>query len=143
MIKIPTKYFDEVEIDEGKLIYFDDGIPGFEDKHKFTLIAGEGMEDLHFLQSTEDPNVCFMLMYPSLLIGEYDIEITDDVVRKLDIKVPEDVGVYTIMNMGDDLKNSTANLKAPILVNFKNHKGIQGILEDTKYAMREYVFARK
>ena len=143
MLKILTKYFDEIEVDESKIIYFDDGIPGFEDKHKYTLVASEGLEDLNFLQSVEDPSVCFMLMYPSLLVGDYNIEITDDVVRKLEIRVPEDVGVYTIMNMGNDLKSSTANLKAPILVNFKNHKGIQGILEGTPYAIREQVFARK
>lgn len=142
MFTVPTKYFDEIQVDETKLIYFDDGIPGFEDQHKFTIVASEDLEDLNFLQSVEDPEVCFVLMYPALLVGDYNIEITDDIVKKLDIKVAEDVGVYTVMNLGENLKDSTANLKAPIIVNFENHKGIQGMLEDTNFGIKEKVFAR-
>lgn len=142
MLNLETKYFNEVQVDDKKFIYFEDGIPGFEERHRFTLINPSDEPDLFFLQSIEDPEVCFVMMYPALLIGDYSIEINDDIVRKLDIKVPEDIAVYTIVNMKEDLKESTANLKAPVIINFKNQRAIQGILDKTDFTTKEKVFIK-
>ena len=140
MITLATKYFDEVQVDDKKFIHFEDGIPGFEERRKYAILNPLDEPDLCFLQSAEDPEVCFVMMYPALLVGDYNIEITDDVVRKLDIHVPEDIGIFTIVNMKDRLKESTANLKAPVIINFKNQKAIQGILDSTDFGTQEKVF---
>ncbi len=142
MVTLATKYFEDVQVDDKKFIYFEDGIPGFEGYYRYAIINPSDENDLCFLQSIDEPEICFVMMYPALLVGEYNIEITDDIVRKLDINVPEDVGVYSIMNLKEDLKDSTANLKAPVIINFKNQRAIQGILNNTNFSTTEKVFAK-
>ena len=51
-MKAATRLFGEIEIDESKIITFEDGIIGFPDMKKFTLIFDEekeGRPSIHFL----------------------------------------------------------------------------------------------
>lgn len=50
-MKAATRLFGEIEIDESKIITFEDGIIGFPDMKKFTLIFDEEKEGrpIHFL----------------------------------------------------------------------------------------------
>ena len=43
-MKAATRLFGEIEIDESKIITFEDGIIGFPDMKKFTLIFDEEKE---------------------------------------------------------------------------------------------------
>ncbi|MBR3599674.1 MAG: flagellar assembly protein FliW, partial [Lachnospiraceae bacterium] len=73
-----TKYFGEINIDEKEIITFKPGLFGFEDKTKFVLLSfldenGESSEDsLMCLQSTEDPQLAFIIMNPYYIVAEYD-----------------------------------------------------------------------
>ncbi len=50
-MKAATRLFGEIEIDESKIITFEDGIIGFPDMKKFTLIFDEEKrgQTIHFL----------------------------------------------------------------------------------------------
>jgi flagellar assembly factor FliW len=38
---LETRYFGELEIDESKIISFDEGLPGFEEVRRFVMIDNE------------------------------------------------------------------------------------------------------
>ena len=61
----------------------------------------------------------------------------DEFVKELDIKEEKDVLVLCLITLGKTLKDSTANLKAPIIINIKNNRGKQLILQDDKYKIKE------
>ena len=90
-------------------ILFEKGIPGFESYKYFTINK----------------------------VQENEKYLSDEFIEELNIKNPEDVLVLCLITLGKTLKESTVNLKAPIIINMKNNKGKQLILQDDKYKIKE------
>ena len=86
-------------------------------------------------------DICFA--YDGLKPGKYQIVTygTSGYIRgltvTLGIKDEKDVLVICLITLGKSLKDSTANLKAPIIINIKNNRGKQLILQDDKYKIKE------
>jgi len=137
-MKKATKFFGEIEVQDKDVIRFEDGIPGFMDLHEFILINDQET-DFVYLQSAEKQQVCFIMLPPALIVGNYDIDISEETVEKLKIKDPADVMLYSILTIPQDFKKMTANLKAPVVINLRNNKGRQEILDTEYYAVRHQV----
>ncbi|WP_372999318.1 flagellar assembly protein FliW [Lutispora sp.] len=137
-MKVSTKFFGELEVQDKDIVFFEDGIPGFKEHSRYALIH-DGESDFSYLQSVDTQNICFILVPPAVIIGNYDIEVSEDTVEKLEIEKEEYVSLYTILTIPEDINNMTANLKAPIVINMKNNKGKQEILDDDRYEIRHKV----
>ena len=133
---VQTKFLGQIEMDEKDIIVFEKGIPGFEDMTRYTLLPVEGNPYLSFLQSVEREPVCFIVISPFAVEPNYDIELNEDTIGFLEIEKPEEVQLYAIMNLADELDKSTVNLKAPIVVNITSSKGHQIVLDDEKYQIK-------
>ena len=138
-MEMNTKYFGALKYNENNVVSFQSGIPGFENLRKFTLVDVENIDNLTCLQSLEDENVCFFMIPPAAVVGNYDVDVSDDVVKELELKTQEEAELYTILNIKEDTKQTTANLKCPIIINTTTHKGVQGMLENTTYDIREKI----
>ncbi|NLM44707.1 MAG: flagellar assembly protein FliW [Clostridiales bacterium] len=138
-MKIKTKFFGEVDIDEKQIVSFDEGIPGFPEYKKYVVLNDEEL-DFVFLQSAEEENLCFITMPPAMIVGDYNFDLSSDTVEKLELEKAEDAAVLAILNIPEDFKKMTANLKAPIIINTKNNKGIQELLDGDNYSMKHQVF---
>lgn len=135
-MRIDTKFFGEMEIDELSIIEFEKPILAFEDNKKFAVI--DGMNDLvfTFLQSIEDSSLCFLTIPPALVVEEYDIELSEEIVKLLSLEKPEDVLLFNIITVPENVEDMTVNLKAPIIVNVKNRKAAQEVLAEDKFEIR-------
>jgi flagellar assembly factor FliW len=138
-MEMNTRYFGTLKYGENDVVSFESGIPGFENLRKFTLVDVENIENLTCLQSLEDENVCFFMIPPAAVVGNYDVDVSDDVVKELELKTQDEAELYAILNIKDDVKQTTANLKCPIIINTTTHKGVQGMLENTIYDIREKI----
>ena len=118
-------------------ILFEKGIPGFEDYKYFNLNIIKDNEKFYSIVSKEDDNIGFISISPFDIKKDYEIDLDDEFVRDLDIKSEKDVLVLCLITLGKTLKDSTANLKAPIIINIKNNRGRQLILQDDKYKIKE------
>ena len=118
-------------------ILFEKGIPGFESYNYFNVNAIEGNERFYNIVSKEDSNIGFVSISPFDIKKDYEIDLDDEFVKELDIKAERDVLVLCLITLGKTLKDSTANLKAPIIINIKNNRGKQLILQDDKYKIKE------
>ncbi|SES84357.1 flagellar assembly factor FliW [Natronincola peptidivorans] len=135
-----TKHFGEINIEEEKTLHFPDGLPGFEKLTKFIILQNpdEGVP-FHWLQSTEEGELAFVIVNPFIFIADYDFEISQRTIEKLDIQTPEDVSIFTIVIVPEDINKMTANLRAPIIINTKNNKAKQIVLDDDKYHAKHYI----
>lgn len=140
-MEINTNFFGQISYSDKNIITFESGIPGFESLRNFALIEVEDISDLTCLQSIDDENVCFFMMSPASIVGNYDIKVDDSVIDELDLKSPEEAELYSILNIPDEIKNATANLKCPIIINSTNKKAVQGLLKNTEYEMKHKVMA--
>lgn len=138
-MKITTKYFGEIEIDESQIIDFTEGIPGFQEDKQYIMIRDEDT-DFTFFQSLKTEDLCFITLPPVLLAEGYSFDLSKETVKKLELEEAEDVLVYSILNIPQDYKKMTANLKAPLIINAKNKKGIQELLDDDKFDIKHPVF---
>ena len=118
-------------------ILFEKGIPGFENYRYFNVNIVEGNKKIYNIVSKEDSNVGFISISPFDIKKDYEIDLDDQFIKELDIKNEKDVLVLCLITLGKSLKDSTANLKAPIIINIKNNRGKQLILQDDKYKIKE------
>ena len=118
-------------------ILFEKGIPGFENYRYFNVNIVEGNKKIYNIVSKEDSNVGFISISPFDIKKDYEIDLDDQFIKELDIKDEKDVLVLCLITLGKSLKDSTANLKAPIIINIKNNRCKQLILKDDKYKIKE------
>ena len=114
-------------------ILFEKGIPGFEDYKYFNVNIIKDNEKFYSIVSKEDDNIGFISISPFDIKKDYEIDLDDEFVKELDIKSEKDVLVLCLITLGKSLKDSTANLKAPIIINIINNRGKQLILQDDNY----------
>jgi len=135
-----TTNFGEINIEEDKILTFLEGIPGFEELTKYIIIQNpdEAMP-FQWLQSLDDTDLAFVIINPFIFKSDYDFQIPAHVVEKLDIEKPEDINVFNIVIIPEDINKMTANLQAPIIINRKNNRGKQIILDNPDYQIKHYI----
>ncbi len=130
-MRLMTKHLGEIEYEQEAVISFDEGLPGFENVRSFVLILSEDAElPFHYLQSVDNPSIAFVVTSPFLFVGDYDFDLKESVVEKLEIKSPEELYVYGVVTIPKKVQFSTINLTAPIIINTTNRKGMQVVLEE-------------
>ena len=137
---LKTKKFGEIDIDENSILYFEEGILGFEDVHRFGVINNEDPESpFKWIQSIENPDLAFALVDPFAIKKDYEFELKDENANLLGIINPSQVLVYAIVVVPEDVKKISMNLKAPIIINTTNKKAAQIITDSDKYTVRHFI----
>lgn len=131
-MKYQTRDFGAVEIEDSKIIEFVQPVFGFEGYRKFTLLFDHEIgPNITWLQSLEEPGLCFILIDPDVVTTDYAPILPADIERLLG------AGEYACWAVAAFRENgkATANLKSPILINLETGRGIQVIL-DQSYPVR-------
>jgi len=136
-MKINTKFFGEVEINEENIIEFPNGIPGFEEEKRFVLLDINEGATYQSLQSVDNPEVALVVTNPYVFFHDYEFDIDENTINLLSINSKEDVMVLSVLTLKDPFKHTTANLQAPIILNFTTGKAKQLILHDTNYQTKQ------
>ncbi|MCX7841768.1 MAG: flagellar assembly protein FliW [Clostridia bacterium] len=139
-MQIDTRDFGIMEIDESKVLDFKEGLPGFEDAKKFILVENEEKDSpFMWLQGVDKPDLAFAIVNPFMIKKDYDINISGEAASQLGIEKAEDVSVFSIVVVPEDITKISMNLKAPVIINTKNNKGAQIILDTDEYSVRHYI----
>ena len=141
-MKIQTTRFGELEIADSSVITFNKGIPGFEESKKYVLIPADekGETPFFFLQSIDSEEVNFFLVDPFSFFKEYDIKLNDQMVEKLELEDSADAIVLTTVTAKGEIKNATTNLKAPLIINNSKQLGMQIVLDNKDYLIKQPLF---
>ena len=132
-MKAATRLFGEIEIDESKIITFEDGIIGFPDMKKFTLIFDEekeGRPSISWLQSMDEPEIAFPVMDPLFVCETYNPSVEEELLKNLGTIKEDNLYVLVTVTVPQNIKELTVNLKAPIVINTDTRKASQIIVED-------------
>ncbi len=123
--------------DENELIILDDGMFGFEQHKKFIpLPLDENNHDALYFYSVDDAEISFFIMNPFKLDESYAPVLSEEDYRKLGTNNEEDLSYFVICTLHEYVKDSTVNMKCPIVVNTKTRKAIQTILDTQEYMLR-------
>jgi len=138
-----TRDFGQIKIEEDQIIYFENGLPGFESAKEFVLLPFADDSPFIIMQSLSNQELAFITVEPGNLIADYEFEISDQKEKELEIKSIEDILVLNIITLKDKLEEITANLSAPIIINLNKKLGGQIILDNHKFSVRYPIFAEQ
>ncbi len=126
-MKLQTRDFGEIEIDSREIVTFASPIFGFERYRRFAFLYHEEISE-HFiwLQSVEEPALCFILVQPHLISDHYHPQLPDEAD---DLLGEGECMCWLTVSIREPFEQSTVNLKSPIVVNPTTHLGAQFILD--------------
>lgn len=142
-ITVKTRDFDEIQVSSKDIITFPQGIFAFEEYRDYIIIAplGEGKFPV-WLQSVENPNLCFILFDPFEFCADYRVTVADEDVEPLEMENDSDAKFYVIAVIPENNLDATVNLKSPVIVNPKNNRAVQVVAADD-YPIKFPVFAKE
>jgi flagellar assembly factor FliW len=134
-MEVKTKINGIVNVEEKQLVTFPEGLLGFEKYTKFALIDSE-YEPFIWLQSTEESNLAFLMIDPFLICNDYEADIDDSTLKNIGVESAEDIIIMTLVTIPKDGSAITANFLGPIVINKKNRKCLQVILNDNRWTTK-------
>jgi flagellar assembly factor FliW len=118
------------------LIRFEEGLVGFVGCKHFVLMENEQIAPLRRLQSTESPEVTFLVLDPTIRVPRYCDEVPAREWESIGVTDPAKRLAFVVVNIGLTAKESTGNFQAPLLVNYETMTGRQVILTDSGFCLR-------
>lgn len=130
---------------ESRIFHFPQGIPGFETHHDFRFIPEEDAM-LARLISVQENKVGFIIMRPEAYFPEYleEIDVDEESLKVINVSADTLVDVWVILTLQrQDVAKTTANLRAPLLLNTVEGIGMQVIFNDDRYLSRQRLFTEE
>ncbi|WP_022664682.1 flagellar assembly protein FliW [Desulfospira joergensenii] len=135
-MKIGTRKFGEIQIDENKILSMPEGLPGFPGFEKFVMLEDPKTAPFCWFQSVEAPNLALVIMDPKIFKPDYTIDL-EKIIQDLGwggIK-KKDILVYVVVNIleREEDRQITANLMGPLVINSKNNQAVQVVISESDY----------
>ena len=143
MIEINTRDFGKIEVDENSIFTFPSGVFAFEECRQFALISPLG-EDIYpmWLQCIDSIAPCFIVFDPQTIDENYQITLNSSERKLLKLTDDSRVRCLSIAVVPEDYKNTTVNMKCPIVINADERLAAQVILPE-KYEIRQPIYLKE
>ena len=138
-MKVNTRIFGEIEVDEEKLIQFANGIVGFPELKDFALIYDEEKgtdSDVRWMQSIQEPNFAIPVIDPLSIKPDYNPVVEDELLNPVGEINPAELLVLVTITVPTDITQMSINLRAPIIINAAVKKACQIIVEGEDYPVK-------
>ena len=128
-MQLSTRDFGVVDVKEKDIIEFTQPMFGFDEYRKYVMLCDSEIGN-HFawLQSVDDPELCFLLADPELAQTAYRESIPEKALTELGSGSTYECWVVMVVPE-DNFAEATVNLKSPVLINTETHHAAQIILE--------------
>jgi len=123
----------KVKVKKRQIITFEKGLYGFEQVKKYILLDAPH-SPFKWLCAIND-EISFMVINPKIVDDNYSFRI-DTVLEKIDAPNESNIAILCLIAISDNIQNMTVNLKSPLVINKKNNKAVQIILNKDNYELR-------
>ncbi|HUK19474.1 MAG TPA: flagellar assembly protein FliW [Bryobacteraceae bacterium] len=133
-------HFGAIPVDELATIEFPEGLPGFESCRRFVPLESAGGPGLIFLQSLEQPQLCFITLPLRSLWPDYELAISAEERDLLGLDPdqtpgPRDLILLAILSFTEG-QDPTANLLAPVVIHAGTRRAVQVVRQDGRYPIQ-------
>ena len=135
---LETKNFGKISFEPESEIEFPCGLPGFDSRKRFVAVRFAETDPLLYLQSLEDPGLCFITMPVLAVDPRYQLNVNPEDLGLLGLpaasrpRIGEDVFCLAVLSMRE--AGPTANLLAPVVINLKTRRAVQAIAPESGYS---------
>lgn len=137
---IKTGRFGSLEVADEEIIQIPLGILGFPEFTRFCLVDPGDETLILWLQSLDNPDLAIPVLEPKIFKPEYSVRLSAAELRELKLVHIQNSAVFTLLTIGDEITEMTANLRAPIVVNLKQQLARQVVLQENEYSLRHPMF---
>ena len=139
-MKIQTDYYGEVEYDQEDLVTISGGFFGFSElTYYLPICLSEDEGSLLLMQSTEQPDIAFVVINPAFLSPDYSPILSQEELACLDVSDSGELSYYALCVIRNNYLENTVNMKCPLAINPETRKGKQVILENPDYGYRHEI----
>ena len=129
---VKTRDFGEQNVSEDMILKFPNGLFAFEEQHRFIMLSPLG-ENIFpaWLQSVDDENLCFIVFDPEQIAKDYSITADPESLEAVGSESYDDLSYLVLAVVPEEYKNTTVNLKSPIIVNSEKMLAAQTIAAES------------
>jgi flagellar assembly factor FliW len=144
MPELPTTYFGTIPFTPESVFEFPRGLPGFEERRRFLPVQNPQTAPILFLQSLEDPALCFITLPVLVVDPRYRLRMSPPDLEVLEWKterqprIGEDVLCLAVLSF--QKSGPTANLLAPVVVDLKTYTAVQAVAAESDYSHQHALF---
>jgi flagellar assembly factor FliW len=138
MMRVDTKAYGSIDVDERQRIEFPYGILGFEKLNSYVLLDAP-QQPFYWLQALDLVEVAFVLINPVIFRPDYSVEVPPEELEEIGIDDPEKMLTFAIVTIPQNPTEMTANLQGPIIINKETRVGRQSISTNPKWEVRHPV----
>ncbi|MBU1495195.1 MAG: flagellar assembly protein FliW, partial [Actinobacteria bacterium] len=107
-MKVQTRHWGPLEVEDSSLVRFPDGLLGFEDLHNFALIDAEEYRPFLWFLSTEDPDICFAVADPFYFTtAPYELSLSRADEEALELHQGDSMAVFVIVTIREEGRRIT------------------------------------
>ncbi len=142
---IQSKRFGDIEVKDDRVIHFKEGVLGFPQLKRFILAddPNDMMLPFKWLISVDAPDTAFLVTDPGIFFKDYVFDLPEDDRSKIGATSEDDVSVITMLTVPPEPKKITANLRGPLVINWRTLVGRQIVLRDSSYTTKHYIFLQE
>jgi len=141
-LKLETRDFGPVEIDQQKTIMMPSGMPGFPGMQRFVILEREESRPFLWYQCVDDPGLAFVIINPLLFKPDYSLDLTPAMKdMSWEESQEENLAIYAIVNASEGVPEKiTANLIGPLVINTGKNEAVQMVISGSPYSHKQPIF---
>jgi flagellar assembly factor FliW len=137
-MRVLTRPYGEIDLDERQLITLPWGLLGFEDLRRWALLDA-AQPPFYWLQSLERSEIAFVLIDPRQFRPDYEPGADPAELAGLEIGSDEEQLVFAIVTIPAESERMSANLQGPLVVNRRSRVGRQVVSTDPRWGVRHVI----
>lgn len=147
MPETETTNFGTISFARESVFEFPHGLPGFEERRRFLPVQNPATAPILFLQSLEEPSVCFTTLPIWVVDPHYRLHVTEQDLELLGFpaehqpRIGDEVLCLVVISVRKT--GTTANLLAPIVINLQSYKAVQAVSAESGYSHRHPLFPQE
>ena len=137
-MKLKTRPYGEVEVQDTQKIHFPEGLIGFEGVRDFYMLdSKEG--PFYWLQAEKEPDIAFLLIDPRVFMQDYELRVSESELQPLGLEKDDDLLDFAIVTVPEDPAKISANLMGPVVINRRTRVARQVISQNDTYGVKHYM----
>ena len=136
-MRVDTKAYGMVEIDERQKVTLPLGLYGFEGLQEYVLMDAR-QRPFYWLQSLDVREAAFVLIDPLVIRPDYSADVDPVDIEALGLTDSGDSRFlqFCIVTIPDDRQGITVNLQGPLIINTESREARQCIARDDRWGVR-------
>lgn len=127
-MKIHTSRFGSVDIQPDDILFFRNGLLGFEECQHWVILADAANPSVAWMQSMQTAEIALPVVSPRRFASDYQVKLDPLDIEPLHLSSLNQAYVLGIVSRDNDVL--TLNLRAPIIINLDRRLGCQVITLD-------------